>query len=89
MAVTESLDTRLRATEFLIAYLFSKTRSREELQGDRDDLKKIVDQGDAWKLMLEISSLQASEVVEAAVNLLDEALFQQGSDRENFSSGKR
>lgn len=87
--MTLSLDTRLRATEFLLAYLFAKMRSREELQGDRDDLKEIVGQGDAWKLMLEISSLQANEVVEAAVDLLDEALFQRGNDLENFNNGRR
>lgn len=76
----ESLDTRLRAAEFLLAYLISKTRNLDDLKADRQDLKEITDQGNAWKLMPEITTLQAQEVVEAAIDLLDNALFQQGSD---------
>jgi hypothetical protein len=76
----DSLDTRLRASEFLLSYLISKTRNSDDLKADRRDLKEIVDDGKAWKLMPEISALQAKEVVEAAIDLLDNALFQQGSD---------
>jgi hypothetical protein len=80
LIMSESLDTRLRAVEFLLAHLISKTRNLDDLSADRQDLKEIADQGHAWKLMPEITSRQAKEVIETAADLLDEALFQQKND---------
>lgn len=78
MSIGGSLEVRLRAVEFLLAHLISKTKTSEDLDADRLALKKISEDGLAWQLMPEIAPLEAKEVVEAAVELLEDALFQMG-----------
>jgi MinD-like ATPase involved in chromosome partitioning or flagellar assembly len=76
----ESIETRIRAVEFLLAHLLSRTRSIEDIKADRDELRTIAGQGDAWKLMIELTRSQATEVIETAADLLDDALFQANGD---------
>lgn len=76
----ETTETRLRAVEFLLAHLISRTRSLEDLRADREELKAIAEEGRAWNLMPEMTRAQAREVVETAADLLDEALFQANAD---------
>ncbi|MBJ7441923.1 MAG: hypothetical protein JHD35_23300 [Sphingopyxis sp.] len=72
----EDIDTRLRAVEFLLVHLISRTRRPEDIKADQQELKDIAEGGHAWKLMPEITRAQARDVVETAANLLDDALFQ-------------
>lgn len=79
--MSQSVDTRLRAIEFMLAHLISKTRSADDIKTDSQELEDIVSQKQSWKLMLDIPPSQADEVLEAAIDLLGDALFQSGDDR--------
>lgn len=63
----DPLEVRLRTVEFLLTHLTSKVRSADDLRADREDLKDIVERGQAWNLMPEVSRQTASKVVEAAI----------------------
>lgn len=73
------VEVRLRAVEFLLAHSIARTRGTE-LAADREDLKAIVDRGDAWRLLPEVSREEATATIWAAVDLLEAAEFQQGVD---------
>lgn len=72
------LEVRLGAVEFLLAHLIARTRGAD-LSADRQELRAIVDRGDAWRLLPEVSRKQAAETIRAAVDLLEAAELQQGS----------
>lgn len=78
--MNEDMDTKIRAIEFLLTHLISRTRAVADIEADRDELKAIAADGRAWGLMLEIPRQQATDVVERAAQLLDDALYQAGSD---------
>lgn len=76
----EAIESRLRAMEFLLAHHIARTRSIEDIKADCEELRSIAESGEALRLMIELSPSQGRLAVEAAADLLDEALFQATGD---------
>lgn len=73
--MSETFEERLHAVEFILAHLVSKVIAREEIQKDIRELKGIVETGNAWRLMPELTPSQAKDTIESAIELLDDSLF--------------
>jgi len=73
----DSIDVRLRAVEFVLAHLLSTTRSGDDLRADREDLQALVERGDARGVLIDFKPEEARDVIYAAIELLEEAEFQQ------------
>lgn len=74
----QEVEIRLRAVEFLLAKLISRTSTLEDVKADCRELKQVVDDGFAWALLPELSRADSAAVVQTAVDLLDDAIFQMG-----------
>ena len=79
MTSGSELEVRLGPVEFLLAHLIARTRGTYPA-ADREELKAIIDRGDAWRLLPEVSREQAAATIWATVDLLEAAEFQQSAD---------
>lgn len=77
--MSDTVETRLRAVEFVLAHLIAKTVDPIDIEAEISDLKSLATGGHAWRLFPEITRADAKNVVESAAELLEEALVQTGS----------
>lgn len=76
----DPLEVRLKAVEFIVAHTIAKIRSPADLKADREALQQVEEAGQSWHLIGGIVREPCRDIVLAAIELLEAAEFQQGSD---------
>ena len=78
--MNDEFEIRLRSVELLLGHLIARTTGPADIEADRDELQGVVDRGDGWRLITDMTREQSRRVIETAVGLLETALFQQRTD---------